>query len=324
MPRIRSLKPDIWQDEVFGRVSFGAQLLFTAIITQPDDAGRLEAGAGRLRATIWPYKPELSEVEVEAWLRELDDARLIVRYVADGRKLIAVRSWDKHQRVSHARPSLLPAPPGLVAAAAPALAVSTAQLPLVAPTASPIPEPSGGLRTDVEVEEEEEDPPVAPPGGGAGETEVLRSELPSSSQSVARVDEAGANGLSGLTQEDGVSHRSSRPNPRRRRRRRDQAAVTARPAAVPCPLSALAAAEIAALERHWVVARRPVRDRVNDATWQLWLERLHVHEHDEALVLGAPPELASWVVSRYSQVLRHAAPGRAVTVVPCQALAASA
>jgi hypothetical protein len=113
MPRIRTLKPECWQDEAFGTVSIEAECLFIGLITQADDYGRLEAGALRARALVWPYKPEIDPVRVEGWLAELEDARLIVRYESEGRSCIALRGWDRNQKVDRPTPSRIPEPPVL-------------------------------------------------------------------------------------------------------------------------------------------------------------------------------------------------------------------
>lgn len=113
MARIRTLKPECWQDEAFGTVSIEAECLFVGLITQADDYGRLEASALRMRALIWPYKPDLDATRVEAWLTELEGARLIVRYEPDGRPCIALCGWGGNQKVDRPTPSKIPDPPTL-------------------------------------------------------------------------------------------------------------------------------------------------------------------------------------------------------------------
>lgn len=113
MARIRSLKPDMWQDEQLGTVAIEAQTLFVGLITQADDEGRLKGGATRMRALIWPYKTNLDAARVEEWLDELQSAGLVIRYEHDEKQYLALPGWH-NQRIDHPSASDIPAPdPGL-------------------------------------------------------------------------------------------------------------------------------------------------------------------------------------------------------------------
>lgn len=111
MPRIRSLKPDLWNDEALGSCAPFAILLFIGLISQADDAGRLRAHPSRLRATLFPFREEINARKVTDALIELQQARVIYLYTVDGEQYAALRSWSKHQRVDRPSPSDLPAPP---------------------------------------------------------------------------------------------------------------------------------------------------------------------------------------------------------------------
>lgn len=111
MARIRTLKPEIWQDEALGTVSVEAQCLFVGLITQADDHGRLEGGAARMRALIWPYKPEIPVEHVEEWLNELQSSALVQRYTIAGRQYVALPGWHLNQKVDRPSDSKIPPPP---------------------------------------------------------------------------------------------------------------------------------------------------------------------------------------------------------------------
>lgn len=102
-PRIRSIKPEIWQDEDFGLLDPEAQLLFIGLISHADDEGRFKGSAVRVRALVWPFRGDLAIDRVESRLVELADAGLIVMYENAGRAYIELPNWSKHQRVD--RPS---------------------------------------------------------------------------------------------------------------------------------------------------------------------------------------------------------------------------
>lgn len=111
MARIRSLKPDVWQDEAFGNASHDARLLFIGLITQADDEGRLNGAPRLIWSLIYPWE-DFQPESLYRWLVELEAAKLVVRYARKGREYIALPSWDKHQKISHPTPSKLPKPPG--------------------------------------------------------------------------------------------------------------------------------------------------------------------------------------------------------------------
>jgi hypothetical protein len=120
-PRIRSLKPDIWKDEKLGRCSIGARLLFVGLISQADDEGRFRSAPPLLRASIFPHDDPLAglngqipgigggSLDVDGWLDELTDARLIRLYEVRGERYGDLPGWARHQRVDHPRASELPA-----------------------------------------------------------------------------------------------------------------------------------------------------------------------------------------------------------------------
>jgi hypothetical protein len=110
MARIRSVKPDIWQDEGFGNASHQARLLFIGLITQADDEGLLNGAPRLLWSLIYPWE-DFDPDSLDEWLAELEGARLIQRYDKDGRNYIALPSWKKHQKISHPTRSKLPRPP---------------------------------------------------------------------------------------------------------------------------------------------------------------------------------------------------------------------
>jgi hypothetical protein len=110
MARIRTIKPDLWEDESIGLVSRDARLLFIGLITQADDSGRLRGDLRLLRAKVFPYDESLTTSDIECWLDELTRAGLVVIYDA-GFRCIALPSWKHNQKINRPFPSRLPAPP---------------------------------------------------------------------------------------------------------------------------------------------------------------------------------------------------------------------
>ena len=110
MSRIRTIKPEFFDDPDIAELSFPARLLFIGLWTEADREGRLVDDPRRLKARLMPY----DAVDLSALLVEIHDKGLIVRYPAVERNgYIWVRSFTKHQRPHPKEPaSLIPPPPG--------------------------------------------------------------------------------------------------------------------------------------------------------------------------------------------------------------------
>lgn len=109
-PRIRSLKPEVWQDERFAGLGNLPVRLYVGLITQADDEGRGSANLNLIRARIFPFDERPLE-DFALGLQALRDARLVELYDAGGRSLIQITSWADDQRVDKPTASDLPAPP---------------------------------------------------------------------------------------------------------------------------------------------------------------------------------------------------------------------
>ena len=93
MPRIRSIKPETFDDPDLAAVSLAARWVFVGLWTQADRDGRLEDDPRRLKNRLLPYEPG----NFPAILDELTP-RFITRYTVDGRNYIQVNNFAKHQR----------------------------------------------------------------------------------------------------------------------------------------------------------------------------------------------------------------------------------
>src|SRR3970040_4711 len=111
MARIRSINPCAPKDEDVARLSLAARYVWAFIPCQPDREGRLKDSAFTLKTEILPA----DNVDMEAVLAELAAARLIIRYEANGRRYIQIRTFLRHQS-PHTREiqSIIPPPPGEV------------------------------------------------------------------------------------------------------------------------------------------------------------------------------------------------------------------
>ena len=109
-PRIRSIKPEFWQDEKVGALSRDARVLLVGLITMADDEGRLRALPSALLGHVFPYDQDAPR-KLPGWLDEVVATGVVVAYEEAGVPYLAFRHWKRHQRVNRANESVLPAPP---------------------------------------------------------------------------------------------------------------------------------------------------------------------------------------------------------------------
>lgn len=110
-PRIRSIKPETWQDEKIGRLSDKGRLLFIGLITLADDEGRFRALPAAVIGHTFPYDEGMTATRVRRLLAELEATGIVVLYECDGVQYGAFRHWRRHQRIDRPTPSELPPPP---------------------------------------------------------------------------------------------------------------------------------------------------------------------------------------------------------------------
>lgn len=106
--RIRSIKPEILEDERSAGLSSDAWRLWVSMWLLADDHGRLRGNHHYLEGQVfWLAKPRESLAKM---LESLASQHLIVRYEVNGQKYIEVRNWNKHQKVDHPGKPRVPSP----------------------------------------------------------------------------------------------------------------------------------------------------------------------------------------------------------------------
>ena len=113
-PRIRTFKPERYQDERLAGVSRDARHLYDGLTLRADDEGRGTANAALLKANVLPFDDDASPQWIAAQLGELERGGLVVLYEGGGRELYAIVSWADDQRVDRPTASKLPAPPAAI------------------------------------------------------------------------------------------------------------------------------------------------------------------------------------------------------------------
>jgi hypothetical protein len=110
MARARNIKPGFAKNEDLAECSIAARLCFALLPTLADREGRLEDRPKRIKGELFAF----DSIEVEPLLVELESRGFIARYVAEGRGLIQIVAFHKHQNPHHREPeSTLPPHPSL-------------------------------------------------------------------------------------------------------------------------------------------------------------------------------------------------------------------
>src|SRR4051812_10344417 len=96
--RARNIKPGFFTNEILGSGDPLKQLLFEGLWCLADRAGRLEDRPLRIRAEVFPYRPN---VEVNRLIDELAADGFCERYEVGNVAYIQVVNFDEHQRPHH-------------------------------------------------------------------------------------------------------------------------------------------------------------------------------------------------------------------------------
>lgn len=107
--RIRSIKPEILDDERSAGLSHEAWRLWVSMWLVADDFGRLRGDSRRLAATIFWARE--TAAGVDSLIGELVSKQLIRCYEVRGQKYVEISNWSKHQRIDNAsKRGVLPGP----------------------------------------------------------------------------------------------------------------------------------------------------------------------------------------------------------------------
>lgn len=109
MPRIRSIKPEFWQDTRLARMPSLDRLVYLCLWSMADDEGRLEGDADTVKHFGFPREDSENVRGALANLRE--QGRIVCYEGSDGIPLIHLPTFAKHQRIDKPSPSKLEAPP---------------------------------------------------------------------------------------------------------------------------------------------------------------------------------------------------------------------
>jgi hypothetical protein len=101
-----------WTDSLrFDGITAEAERLFLRLIMKADDYGRFHADPRLIKAACFPLLENLRTNDLSRWLDELSHRQLILRYEAEGRKLLAIANYGQRLKNSRAKFPPLPGKP---------------------------------------------------------------------------------------------------------------------------------------------------------------------------------------------------------------------
>lgn len=106
--RIRTIKPELLEDEKASALSDAAWRLFVSSWLLADDHGRFRAGAKYLAAQVWQDTGETEKASRA--LAELARVGRVRVYRVEGQAYAEIPTWARHQRIDNAGKPRIPAP----------------------------------------------------------------------------------------------------------------------------------------------------------------------------------------------------------------------
>jgi len=110
MPRIRTIKPQFFEDDKIGSLTPYGRLCFIGLWTLADDFGTLNKPPEVIKAQLFPYDYNDPELDIHRILQELENLKLIVRY-GPNKRYIYIPHFHKHQQIDKPSPTRAAPPP---------------------------------------------------------------------------------------------------------------------------------------------------------------------------------------------------------------------
>lgn len=104
MARIRTVKPEFWQDEDLAALDPFTQLMAIGLLNHADDHGYFKAHKALVRAAIFPFSE--ASLNIHGMLTELSNIAYISLFEgSDGKPYGYINGFSKHQKVNRPTPS---------------------------------------------------------------------------------------------------------------------------------------------------------------------------------------------------------------------------
>jgi len=106
MPRIRTVKPEHWEDDNWNLVSLQAHLLFIGMKNFADDKGVIRANAILIKNKVFPTREDIRTSDVEKWLLELKENSFLIPLEFEKKGYYVLDFCN--EKIDKPQPSILP------------------------------------------------------------------------------------------------------------------------------------------------------------------------------------------------------------------------
>ena len=97
MARIRTIKPEFWEDEHVSHLPVACRLFYIGCWNFADDQGVFKANPTFLKSRIFPYDDDIDTDEIVSHLQNLEEKKMIIRFSYERDSYYVIRRFSKHQ-----------------------------------------------------------------------------------------------------------------------------------------------------------------------------------------------------------------------------------
>lgn len=106
MARIRTIKPEHWEDDSWDKVSLQAHLLWIAMKNFADDKGVIRDNTILIKNKVFPTREDIRTSEVQKWIKELIENFFLVPLVYESKGYYVLNF--SQERIDKPQPSVIP------------------------------------------------------------------------------------------------------------------------------------------------------------------------------------------------------------------------
>ena len=99
MARIRTIKPEFWEDEKLAKLPIHARLLFIGTWNFADDNGALLANPVLMKSHIFPYE-DIGISTISEWIDMLVENGMLIRTTYNSKDYLVIRKFLIHQKIN--------------------------------------------------------------------------------------------------------------------------------------------------------------------------------------------------------------------------------